>query len=192
MAAALLRNRTIATTAGPTATRGQPTMPRRHGDGRWRLPRQPRGIMPYRLPVNASPLPGWKHDLEHRPPEDSCPRRARTSAYESVKHLAQLPPQTRRRVVRHLRCRSDAQPRHDPLTIPISPDSHTHRSDHPTQLIITGQPLVSAPSDQLPGDTSDSGTSTAGVDSQPVATGGAPQTVRSAAECGCWGAQWAW
>jgi hypothetical protein len=44
-------------------------------------------------------------------------------------------------VVRHLRCRSDAQPRHDPLTISTSSDSHAHRSDHPTQLIITGQPF---------------------------------------------------
>jgi hypothetical protein len=81
----------------------------------------PEVIMPYRLPTNGSPLPGWKHDLEHHPQADSSPRRARTSAYESVEHPAQLPPQTRRRVVRHLRCRSDAQPRHDPLTIRTSP-----------------------------------------------------------------------
>jgi hypothetical protein len=95
----------------------------------------PEVIMPYRTPAGGGPLPGWKHDLEHRAQAGSCPRRACTGAHEDLERLAQLPTQTRRRLVRHPRCRSNAQPRHDSLTIsdftgqPRSPNQ-TNPVDH--------------------------------------------------------------
>ena len=70
-------------------------------------------IMPCSSPAGGSPLPSWKHDLEDR-------------AYTRIEHaLAHMKTwtalrncrRTRRRVVRHLRYRSDAQPRHDSLAI---------------------------------------------------------------------------
>jgi len=54
----------------------------------------PEVIMPYRTPADGSPLPGWKHDLEHHPQTTSCPRRTRTSAHEDLECPAQLPTQT--------------------------------------------------------------------------------------------------
>jgi hypothetical protein len=100
----------------------------------------PQVIMPYRAPAGGSPLPGWKHDVNTVRKRVRA-RLERTGAHKGLERPTQLPTQTRRCLVRHPRCRSDTQPRHDPLTIPTSP-RQPHSPTRAAQLIITGQPLA--------------------------------------------------
>jgi hypothetical protein len=85
-------------------------------------------IMPYRKPGGGrTSSAAVETGAQHCPQADPSPGRARPGAPEVVEHHAQLPPQTRRRLLRRLRHRPDAQPRHDGLT---DKPFRTHRPRH--------------------------------------------------------------
>ncbi len=64
-------------------------------------------IMPYRKPTDSSELPGEGRP-QHRPQASPCPRRTHSGAHEVLEHPAQLPTQTRRRLLRRQGCGPDA------------------------------------------------------------------------------------
>jgi hypothetical protein len=75
----------------------------------------PEVIMPYRKPADGSELPAWKTDLNTVHKRIRARVEHALAAHEVLEHPPKLPPQTRRRLVRHPRCRPHAKPGHDPL-----------------------------------------------------------------------------